>query len=141
MLGVEAFDLFDRSACILGEVEDVDLPLTLNDSHADGSVTQGIDAVLLPRKRIGLEIGAFQKLLELTLDDFARRDPVPVFWKEQVVSRFGFVILIDDVFPRQETLRHRVGDAIPSFAVSDRHEKTGRIMRDRHVLMPDRVEL
>ena len=37
---IEAFDLFDAGAGVLGEVEDVDLALAQDDAHTDGGVAQ-----------------------------------------------------------------------------------------------------
>ena len=46
VFGIKAFDLFNARAGILGEVEDVDLAVGEDDAHADGGVTEAIDAAL-----------------------------------------------------------------------------------------------
>ena len=44
--GVEPLDLLDAGAGVLGEVEDVDLPLRQDDPHADRRVPQRVERVL-----------------------------------------------------------------------------------------------
>ena len=46
MLGIEALDLLDAGASVLGEVEDVHLAVREDDPHADCGVTQAVDAAL-----------------------------------------------------------------------------------------------
>ena len=43
MLGIETLDLLDARACVLGEVEDVDLAVREDDPHADHGVSQRVD--------------------------------------------------------------------------------------------------
>ena len=68
MLGIEALNLFNARASVLGEVEDVDLAVGEDDAHADGGMAQAVDAALRLRDGIVLETGLLQQLVELTLD-------------------------------------------------------------------------
>ena len=76
MLGVEAFNLINARASVLGQSIDVDLALRENDPHADGVVAQAIYAAFLVGDGIVLQPRPFQQQIELTLEDARRRGSV-----------------------------------------------------------------
>ena len=78
MLGVEPLDLLNARASILGEVEDIDLAMGEDNSHADRSVAKAVDAALRVCDRIMLEARRVQQNIELAGEDASRSRSVRV---------------------------------------------------------------
>ena len=60
MSGIEALDLVDRGAGVLGQREDVDLAPGIDQPLADGGVPQRVDRVRLARMDVPLQPSAGQ---------------------------------------------------------------------------------
>ena len=69
MLGIEALDLLDAGASVLGEVEDVDLAVGEDDPHADRGVPQAVDAALGVGDGVVLQSCLLHQQIELALED------------------------------------------------------------------------
>ncbi len=94
---IKPFDLVDRGSSILCKVEDVYLPLAVDDSHADRRVAQGVEGMLLTRGFIDLNLAHLQDLTKLTLDDIRNSGPIVVLREEDEV--FGRCIWIPVLDP------------------------------------------
>ena len=69
MPGIEAFNLVDAGAGVLGQVEDVDLAMAKDDPHAYGGVPEAVDASIGFGHGIMLQSGAIQQQIKLPLKD------------------------------------------------------------------------
>ena len=85
MPSIEALNLIDVSACILGQVEEVHLAMTENNSHADCGVPKAAGAVVGVRHGIMLRASAIEQKIELPLEDARCRSAVSVVRQEDVV--------------------------------------------------------
>ncbi len=85
MPGVKPFDLLDARSSVLGEVEDVDLRLALDDPHTDRRVAERVDRIF--RSVALVQSAALHQRPELALDDFPGSLPVLIVGKKQVVVR------------------------------------------------------
>ena len=85
MPGIEAFNLIHAGASVLGQVEDVDLTVAQNNSHANRSMTEAVDATVGVGHGIVLQAGSFQQQIELALKDACRCCAIGIVGQEDVV--------------------------------------------------------
>jgi len=95
---IEALNLIDAGAGILGQVEDVDLAMTENNSHADSGMTQAIDASVGVRHGVVIQAGAIQQQIELPFKDARCCCAVGVEGREDVVVSTSVSITLAHAF-------------------------------------------
>ena len=92
MTCIEAFNLIDTGASILGQVEDVDLAVAQNNSHADGGVPKAIDTAIGVGHGIVLQTSAIQQQIKLPLKDASCCCAIGVVGQKDVVVSTGLRI-------------------------------------------------
>lgn len=107
--GVEPLDLLHRGPGVLGEVEDVDLPLGEDDPHADRRVPQLVDRVPHAGEGIRLQPCPLQGGVELPLDDPRGRRPVRIVGEEQEVRGMMVRIALAGVSLELQSFRSAAG--------------------------------
>jgi len=86
---IEAFNLIDTGASILGQVEDVDLAVAQNNSHADGGVPKAIDTATAVGDGIVRQTSAIQQQIKLPLKDASCCCAIGVVGQKDVVVSTG----------------------------------------------------
>ena len=73
MARIEAFNLIDAGASVLGQVEDVDLAMTENNSHANRSLAKTVNTAIGVGHGIMLQTSSIQQQIKLPLKDASCR--------------------------------------------------------------------
>ncbi len=140
MAGVEVLNLIGAGAGVLGQVEDVHLPMTQNDPHANRSVAKPVDASIAVGHGVMLQAGTFQQQVELPLKDARCRCPVRVAMQKDIAIATSFRIALEHLLMGGDSTCHRVGNTETSLAASDGRKQSFGLRLQRDVIMIQSIE-